>query len=775
MNSNSYLVRLFFGFIALLLSVFTPKSDAALKPVKADNPMVVDGSFSETQWANAATIEDFVVVRPDNGAAPKHKTLTRVLYNAEGLYFAISNFQPYDTQIERLTSRDNNVERDSVRIVLDTSGKGSYGYLFNVGLGGSLIDGTVQPERTFAYEWNAPWLAQTQRHDDRWDAEIFIPWSALKLPSATDQRSIGLSVERRIAYLSESWAVPALGESRPVFLSGLLPMQVEAFEAKSELTFVPYFSSSVDVLNKSNDQNFGFDLYYQPTTDSQVSLTVSPDFGLVENDEIVVNFSAFETFVPEKRDFFLEGQEIFNPKGAMMINTRRIGAAPDAPIPEKGIDVKEGAGFSDILAAGKYTGQTGNVRYGVLSAIEDDTTFALSDGSQTTVEGRKFMAVRTLYENDNDDDSFMALGYLGTTTGHYYGSAQTHMFDGEYRTSDDRWQFNGQFYYSNIGDVKGFGQYLESTYMPESGHRHYFRVRHIDRNLELNDMGFLARNDINNYHYGFRMPQINDSEDYKSRRDGGWFDVRTNNDGERISTRLCKWYGFQFNDLTRYNITFHYTDKGWNDRNSRGFGSYRTNGYFTLWQRWRSDTSQAFSYGVAGYVKQAQISGTERNIRPFVKYTPTENISIDASLQYKLRHNWQLWQEKDRIDSFDSKQINMTVKSTWIMDDAQEVRIAMQWVGLNAESQKSYRINGTGDLYASGEAKSENFNQGNLAFQLRYKYQFAPLSDLYIVYSRGGSTWEKSNENQQGFGGLFSDSFEGTTADQLTMKVRYRF
>lgn len=775
MNGTSYLLKLFIGILLLLLNAFLPEKCAVAAPARIDSSIAIDGNLDESAWQNTPSIGNFTVVNPDNGATPSHQTLTRFLYDEAGLYVAISNFQPRDTQVERLSARDNQTDRDHVAVMIDPSGKGRYGFVFNVGLGGSLTDGTIQPERKFAYEWNAPWQAQTKRFDDRWDAEIFIPWNVLKLPSATDKRTIGLMVERHISYLAEKWAVPAVGSKRPVFLSAFMPVQFDVLESKSELTFVPYFSSSFDRLNKANDQSYGFDLYYQPTTDSQLSLTVSPDFGLVENDEIVVNFSAFETFVPEKRDFFLEGQEIFKPKGAMMVNTRRIGARPDAPTLDEGVAVEESIGFSDIIAAGKYTGQAGNVRYGVLSALEDDTTYNLDDGSQTTVDGRKFVAVRSLYETTTDENAYSAIGYLGTMTDHYYDTAQAHMVDGEYRSADEKWQVNSQLYYSNRDDTKGYGQFVETTYMPEPGLKHIFRLRHIDRNLNLNDMGFLPRNDENNFNYSLRMPENTDSSVYKTRNDGAWFDIRANNDGERTTTRLGKWYGFKFNDLTRYNITVHYTDNGWNDRNSRGNGSYRTNGYFTLWQRWQSDRSQPFSYGIAGYIQQAQIGGTNRNIRPFIKYMPTENIAIDASIRYLERHNWQLWQEEDRIDAFDSKQINMTVKSTWIVDDAQEVRLAMQWVGLSAESQKSYRINDSGNLYASGEIQSDNFSQGNLALQLRYKYQFAPLSDLYVVYSRGGSTFETSSDEQQGFGGLLSDSFEGKNADQLTMKVRYRF
>ena len=66
----------------------------------------------------------------------------------------------------------------------------------------------------------------------------------------------------------------------------------------------------------------------------------------MESDEVVINLTATETFFPEKRLFFLEGQEVFiaTPRADTrsrgvgntgtpytMLNTRRIGGQPREP------------------------------------------------------------------------------------------------------------------------------------------------------------------------------------------------------------------------------------------------------------------------------------------------------------------------------------------------------------------------------------------------------------------------------------------------------------
>ena len=59
---------------------------------------------------------------------------------------------------------------------------------------------------------------------------------------------------------------------------------------------------------------------------------MNPDFGRLESDELVVNFSAFETFYAERRPFFAENQALFDASGGAglrMLHTRRMGTAGD--------------------------------------------------------------------------------------------------------------------------------------------------------------------------------------------------------------------------------------------------------------------------------------------------------------------------------------------------------------------------------------------------------------------------------------------------------------
>ena len=62
----------------------------------------------------------------------------------------------------------------------------------------------------------------------------------------------------------------------------------------------------------------------------------------------------------------------------------------------------------------------------------------------------------------------------------------------------------------------------------------------------------------------------------------------------------------------------------------------------------------------------------------------------------------------------------------------------------------------------------------NFGLQIRYRWTFAPQSDFYVVYGRGGLEFE-DDPAEPGMSHLFSSAFDLRDSDQLIVKVRYRF
>ena len=66
----------------------------------------------------------------------------------------------------------------------------------------------------------------------------------------------------------------------------------------------------------------------------------------------------------------------------------------------------------------------------------------------------------------------------------------------------------------------------------------------------------------------------------------------------------------------------------------------------------------------------------------------------------------------------------------------------------------------------------DDFSLSQLGFQIRYRYELAPLSDLYVVYGRGGGVF---NEFSVDPNTLVRDAFELRDSEQFLIKVSYRF
>ncbi|MGE0623729.1 MAG: DUF5916 domain-containing protein [Pseudomonadales bacterium] len=299
----------------LLLTTATPLTD--------EQPIVVprfdektlsfklDGVLDEAVWREIPGYDSMRVLIPDTLAVPRHRTLMRYFYTERGLYISMWAEQPPDTLMARLSTRDDFFSRDSVSVTLDTSGAGIYGYWFSVALGDTLSDGKVAPERQYSREWDGPWDGRSAVTEDGWSAEMFLPWSMMAMPGSAGERRIGLYVSRQVGYLDERFGYPALPETGARFMSALQPMSLTDVSPKRQLDVYPYVSSDYDFAEDEADTNVGVDVFWRPSTNLQMSATLNPDFGAVESDDVVINLTATETYFPEKRLFFLEGNEIF--------------------------------------------------------------------------------------------------------------------------------------------------------------------------------------------------------------------------------------------------------------------------------------------------------------------------------------------------------------------------------------------------------------------------------------------------------------------------------
>ena len=74
-------------------------------------------------------------------------------------------------------------------------------------------------------------------------------------------------------------------------------------------------------------------------------------------------------------------------------------------------------------------------------------------------------------------------------------------------------------------------------------------------------------------------------------------------------------------------------------------------------------------------------------------------------------------------------------------------------------------------LRGVGDTRSD-FNVSRLTAQLRYRWEIGPLSDLFVVYTRGSNLPDRVDDT---FGDLFLDALDEPIVDVFVVKLRYRF
>ncbi len=772
---------------------------------EADIDFKLDGDLNESVWAEVPGYDGMRVLVPDTLAVPQHKTLMRYFYTEKGLYISMQAEQPLDSLMERLSSRDDFFSRDSVSVTLDTSGEGFYGYWFSVALGDSLSDGKILPERQYSREWDGPWDGRTSKTEDGWTAEMVLPWAMIAMPNTAGERRIGVYASRQVGYLDERFGFPALPETGARFMSALQPMTFTDVSPRRQLDIYPYVSNNNDFEDDDNEQKAGMDVFWRPSPNLQMSGTLNPDFGAVESDDVVINLTATETFFPEKRLFFLEGNEIFAttprsrpsvqgsrttgsrrtsqlfiPEPTQIVNTRRIGGAPTVDVPDDvtipGIDLSEP---TDLLGALRGTGQVGGLRYGFLGALEDDTDLngVDEDDNPVTVDasGRDFGVARILYEHVGA--SRQSLGYINTYVKTEDYDAFVHGVDAHYLSGSGKLQADLQLLASDVDENRGYGGLLDFKYTQRQGMVHQLRLDAQDDELDINDLGFLRRNDNYGGNYSFNYSRSRGLKRLRTFNFNFSSSYWENGDGE--ATRIGTFFRntFTFKNFFEVRTEIDYFPERYEDLESEGNGSYQIDDRWVFDTAFGTDATKVLSLSGRLGVRQEDFSGWSTRSAIGFTYKPNQRFSLDLDLNYQDRDGWLLHNSGREFTTYDADDFQPRMSVDLFLSARQQFRMTLQWAGIRAEEDQRYFLPVDDDNLIPVEplpgAESRDFVINRMTVQARYRWQIAPLSDLFIVYTRGSNVTD--NTVDDGFDELFYDALSEPVVDFFLVKLRYRF
>jgi hypothetical protein len=361
---------------------------------RRNGPILLDAKLDEAAWQAATPLTNFRQTDPDEGKPATQRTEVRFLYDDEALYIGA---KMYDTEgakgvITRLVRRDASFDSDFLDIEIDGYHDHLSRAIFQVNPSGAKADQIGVGTSCCDASWDPVWEAATHTDTDGWTAELRIPFSQLRF-SRDSVQVWGLQVGRLIKRRDEAdvWAFTRKDEAGGPSRYGHL-FVIRITSSTSHLEFLPYVVTKSSWVASAADDPFnrhgrpamraGLDLKDRLTSNLTLDATLNPDFGQVEVDPAVLNLSAFETFFPEKRPFFIEGAQVFdfsnhscnfcdNSQDMNAFYSRRIGRAPTgASLATDNYAFADVPDATTILGAGKITGRTSSgFTLGLLNSV----------------------------------------------------------------------------------------------------------------------------------------------------------------------------------------------------------------------------------------------------------------------------------------------------------------------------------------------------------------------------------------------------------------------
>ena len=358
------LLAIFLLFISIsLYSQPTETYKKSLEAIKINPGMItLDGKLDESFWSNITGIEDFLMQEPIEGGEPSEKTVIKVAYDEKFLYIGAVLYDSNPDGIKSFKMRKDSPLNtdDRFMLILDTYLDGRNAYFFEINPKGLMGDGllTIGQGLSLNKNWDGIWRPWTHIGDFGWSTEIRIPFHTLNFDPKTS--TWGINFQRTVRRKNEEILWSGHKRNQGLFrpqnagiLTGLngisqgLGLEIVGY-GKTEASKVQ--NETGNGYNNNAGVDGGVDINYNLTPGLKASMTINTDFAETEVDDRQINLTRFPIRFPEKRDFFLEGANIyqFAPRsGVYPYFSRKIGLQSGNPVP--------------ILFGGRIIGKIGKI------------------------------------------------------------------------------------------------------------------------------------------------------------------------------------------------------------------------------------------------------------------------------------------------------------------------------------------------------------------------------------------------------------------------------
>lgn len=674
--------------------------------------IVADGILDESAWEKAESANNYWQYFPADSVRAQQQSEVKIFYDDKNIYIGIkanSIGKNYATSSLKRDFRGSG--NDSFSVVFDTYSDGQNAFLFGINPHGVRREGLISGGgndrmRDYSLSWDVKWKGESKMYDDHFTAEMIIPLTSLKFKEgATKWRFNSYRIDTQANERSTWSKIP---QNQLIF--NLAFMNDMVFErplgkSKTPLTIIPYVNAisqkDFESDNGLNNVKVGGDVKVAIGNNLNLDITVNPDFSQVEVDDQVTNLTRFEVSLPEKRQFFIDNNDLFGSFGdqrdANPFFSRRIGIAKDTA--DNSIENK-------IIGGVRLSGKlTKNLRVGFLNiqtAEDEENEIPSNNNTMLALQQRVFSRSNIGmffinkqsfedYDYVNREDEFnrvVGIDYnLASADNRWTGRAYAHK---SFQPDD------------NVGNLSTGGQLRYQSRKLNI----YAKGVLIDKDFS-SDLGFIRRSDIFKgfvsaervfwpkegvlQNHSFRFSPVflwSPSLDFKNTD----YDFRTSWEAQfknqsQFNIGITNSYTFLFDPFDPTN-----TDDAIELPEDQGYH------YNSLEFGYRSDTRKLFSYNVESEIGRFY-NGNRFSIESMMTLRFQPKIFLSLILNY------------DKIslpEPYNSADI-------WLLSPKIDVTFSKSifWSTLIQYSNQ----------------------RDNLGFNSRLQWRFAPLSDLFIVYN----------------------------------------
>jgi len=792
--------RIIIGIIfCLIVNIYAiDKTPKHYSPEKLNTSAKIDGILNDDVWINAETLTDFIQFYPTNGVEPKFQTEVKIYYTNKSIFIAAQLFDPNPDSIgielgARDSQTDPNADLFCVHICPYNDGVNSNEFIVSAS--------GVQSDISFALSheddnWDAIWKSSVKINDKGWAAEMEIPYSALRFP-VKDNQTWGINFYRNIKRFNQWSTWSWLDINNDVFWTNPGHLEnLKDIDPPLRLSFIPYVSTYLEN-NTDGDwgtiYNGGLDLKYGINESFTLDITLIPDFKQTQSDNIVLNLSPFEMAYDEKRQFFIEGMELFN-KGDIFYS-RRVGGKPrdyykaDDNLGDNEY-IKENRDKAALINSTKFSGRTKRgLGIGIFNGITDEMFATVKD----SVTGEKRKIKTQPYTNYN-----MVVLDQTLRNNSYISFANTNMFQNDYISDVFATEFKIKDKNNTYG-LEGYAafsnQFFEDStargqrYVVEAGKikgefQYEYEISIETDTFNPNDMGYLHNNNeieqyiqfervINeptklflqhNYSIMFRYSEIYNPKKFVNfRMDQSFYATFKNHSEYRYHWAIqpqsqhdyfeARTEGRVFKKPTLY----HFCNRFNTSSNNRFYYS----AFFGI-NYWKSDFHTYPSFGF--------------------NFEPRYRINNKASIAYEF-YWWLDDGEQGYVNNDDDdiifgqrvqKEMTHTIAAKYTINNKTNIDFRLRHYFSNADYDKYFRLKNSGYLEEIDTyTENANINYNAFNIDLVYSWNFAPGSFLNLVWKN--SIYEDGERIYERWYDNFDRTISAPQTNSFSLKLLYYF